>query len=291
MRLASFKSSSSKRAGFRPGGSRAVLKDLLPPLVTRLYGKLRPRIRFRGPYSNWEEAEREATGYAPESIARRVRDAARQVLTGEAAYERDSILFYEPKPPFPVLTGLLRAAVSSGTHLSVLDFGGSLGSTYFQCRPFLAGLVTLRWSVVEQETFVRMGKEFESDELVFYRRIEECFERERPMVALLSGVLQYLEKPYEIIEEIRRHRPRVVIIDRTPFCVADRSFISMQVVPSSIYAASYPFRTFRVSELPRMFGHDYRAICEFPAVDGEMQILGEAVQFMGALFEQQESKP
>ena len=40
---------------------------------------------------------------------------------------------------FPLLSGLLYAAARDGG-LSVVDFGGALGSTYFQCRDFLCGV-------------------------------------------------------------------------------------------------------------------------------------------------------
>lgn len=219
----------------------------------------------------------------------RVREAAREVKEGRAAYERDSVLFHAPEPPFPVLTGLLRATIRNGGRLSVLDFGGSLGSTYFQCRPFLQGLLPLRWNIVEQDAFVRLAQEFQNEELNFFRSIAECLERERPCIALLSGVLQYLENPFTVINEIRRHRFPLVLIDRTPFCTTDREFIAVQVVPPSIYDASYPFRSFRLSGLAGMLGDGYELVAQFPAVDGTMRILGETVQFKGAIFELTES--
>src|SRR5690606_1701818 len=108
-----------------------------------------------------------------------------------AVFERDSMLFDEVHHSFPVLAGLLRAAAENAGSLSVLDFGGSLGSSYYQCKDFLAVIRELQWSVVEQEHFVRAGREeFSTDRLNFFYSIAECVESAAPNVALLSGVLQ-----------------------------------------------------------------------------------------------------
>ena len=69
---------------------------------------------------------------------------------GEAVYERDSVIFDHIEYSFPVLCGLLRAAVEDDGKLNVLDFGGSLGSSYYQKKGFLAVCKHLRWSIIEQ---------------------------------------------------------------------------------------------------------------------------------------------
>ena len=55
-------------------------------------------------------------------------------------YERDSVLFDTIRYSWPLLSDLLRAASEDQNHLSVLDFGGSLGSSYYQNRVFLSHL-------------------------------------------------------------------------------------------------------------------------------------------------------
>ena len=118
-----------------------------------------------------------------------------QVKNGTAVHERDSVLFPKVEHNFALLAGLLQA-VDNG-ELSVLDFGGSLGSSYFQCRPFLASLKSVRWSIVEQPAYVECGRrEFADERLRFYRTVEECLENESPQVLLLSGVIHCLADPY-----------------------------------------------------------------------------------------------
>jgi putative methyltransferase (TIGR04325 family) len=82
-----------------------------------------------------------------------------RVRDGECAYERDGVVFEEVQLSFPVLAGLLRASAADAGRLAVIDFGGALGSSYYQCRKFLSLLPDLAWAVVEQENFVRCGRE------------------------------------------------------------------------------------------------------------------------------------
>src|SRR3546814_16397621 len=99
-----------------------------------------------------------SSGYSESAILDRVRTATRAVVAGEAAYERDSVLFDKADYPFALITALLRAAASADMRLDVIDFGGSLGSTYRQCRPLLDAVQPPQWHVVEQPHFVAFGR-------------------------------------------------------------------------------------------------------------------------------------
>ena len=59
-----------------------------------------------------------------------------KVKNGEAVYERDSVLFDEIQYSWGLLAGLEKAALEHDGKLCVLDFGGSLGSTYYQNKQF-----------------------------------------------------------------------------------------------------------------------------------------------------------
>ena len=86
--------------------------------------------------------------------------------------------------------------------MHVVDYGGSLGSSYFQNRYLLNGSISLNWNIVEQKHFVDCGREFIQDQnLNFFYTIEEALLNAKPDVLLLSSVIQYLEKPYEFIEK------------------------------------------------------------------------------------------
>ena len=152
---------------------RKVVEDLLPPLLVRQLRRAPPdrgMIRFTGDHPDWGAALSESTGYDAPVILERTRDALRKVRDGEVAFERDSVVFAEQDYQFPLLACLLRAALESRGELNVLDFGGSLGSSYFQCRSFLPPLARLRWNIVEQAKHVECGRrEFANEQLKLLR--------------------------------------------------------------------------------------------------------------------------
>lgn len=209
--------------------------------------KRRPRpspprdVGFEGDFTSWSEAKAVCSGYDEPVILDKTRAAIAAVRDGVAAYERDSVLFDRPERPYPLIACLLATALANRGCLSVLDFGGSLGSSYFQCRPLLKNVSCLRWAVVEQPHYVDVGRrEFTSQELAFHDSPEEACRAERPNLLLVSGVLAYLPKPHESLDELLRLRIPSVVVDRTAFLQSDRDRLTMQIVPSEIYPASYP---------------------------------------------------
>ncbi len=47
-----------------------------------------------------------------------------------------------------------KVVIENNNNLSVLDFGGSLRSTYYQNKTFLENLNSIEWSIVEQTHFL-----------------------------------------------------------------------------------------------------------------------------------------
>jgi putative methyltransferase (TIGR04325 family) len=194
-----------------------------------------------GDYSSWPEALAASTGYYLPEFVERTRQAALKVKRGEAAYERDSVLFDEVQHSFPLLAGLLRAALENGGALTVFDFGGGFGTSYYQCRRFLEPVRPLRWLVVDQPSHVEHGRrDFETEELRFFATPAEVLARHRPQVLLLSGVLPCLPAPYELLAELLPHRIPYLIIDRTLFLARGVDRLTVQHGPFEIYPGSYP---------------------------------------------------
>jgi putative methyltransferase (TIGR04325 family) len=148
--------------------------------------------------------------------------------------------------------------------LSVLDFGGSLGSSYFQNRKFLARLAEVRWGVVEQQNFVACGRrDIHQPGLSFHERIDECAAAIEPQVALLGGVIQYLERPAAILQEIDAAGVRTIVVDRTPFSRLDHDVICTQHVREPIYDASYPAWIFSEGRITSMLGPRWELVESF----------------------------
>ncbi len=218
---------------------KQFIKCLIPPILFNLLNQYRNRsYGWIGNYETWKEAQRLSTGYENDEILQKVKNSLLKVKNGEAIYERDSVLFDEIQYSWPTLSGLMLSAAKSNGSLRVLDFGGSLGSTYYQNKKFLDELDHVTWSVVEQKHFIDIGKqEFENDRLKFYYDFSDCIESERPNVLLISSVLQYVEKPYELMDELLKYNFEFVIFDRTIFNKKNKSIITIQKIKDKSYSS------------------------------------------------------
>jgi putative methyltransferase (TIGR04325 family) len=244
--------------------------------------------RFLGDYASWDEARAASTGYDSELILEKTRQAALAVRDGHAAYERDSVLFDEPEYRWPLAAGLLRAAALEGGTLDVLDFGGALGSTYFQHRALFSGLNLLRWNIVEQPAHVRVGRElFQTEQLRFCESIRECAAESEPNTVILGSVLHYLRNPRATLGELAALPARHFIIDRTPFIDSPEDRLCVQRVDPYIYEASYPcwlFSRRRFADTLEELG--LRVLTTFPAFDA---IPGPVpVTYLGMILERRD---
>lgn len=267
---------------------KALARDWLPPVIARLFHRIRGgRIRFEGDYDTWDEASRHCTGYDAEEILPKVLAATLKVKHGEAAFERDSVLFDQIEYAWPVLAGLMWAAARSGGRLNVLDFGGALGSSYFQNRKFLRSLPDVCWNVVEQPHYVDAGrKHIQHEQLRFYKSVDECLVENQPNVILLSSVLQYLESPTDLISELNKVGALCLIVDRTPFTLNEQDKLIIQKVPAAIYSASYPMRIFSLPKFEQLLAKNWNMVATNLSPEGYVRTTNDfEFSFQGMLLE------
>jgi len=249
---------------------KEFLKKLIPPIILSLFGtsktnkaKNEESVTWSGDYLFWGDAKSVCTGYDDSNILEHCKAALLKVKNGEAIYERDSVVFDKIQYSCWLLVGLQKAALENDGRLYVLDFGGSLGSSYYQNQAFLNSVKDLRWCIIEQSKFVDCGKAyFENEQLRFYHTIEECMKNFKPNVLLLSSVLQYLEKPYQWIEKFVLLKIPYIIIDRTSFADVGSEMLTVQNVPEQIYGASYPCWFFNERKLLEKF-KGYTSLASF----------------------------
>jgi putative methyltransferase (TIGR04325 family) len=240
-----------------------------------------PDVVYAGDYASFAEARACSTGYEETVILERTRAALHKVMRGEAAYERDSVTFDKLELPLPLLDILLRVAADHDRRLSVLDFGGSLGSTYYQCSNALAHLSRLEWSIVEQPAHVACGqREFADAHLKFYATIQECLGSTQPTVLLLSSVLQYLPEPWAFLRAAAQHGFEWIVLDRTPFIDAPQDRLTVETVSPRIYPASYPAWFFSRPRLAEHLLEGYELVTKFDAIDRQL-LDGVELTFQG----------
>lgn len=238
---------------------KSVIKSIVPKWVLNKTTSL--FYGWSGNYKTWNDAAQKSSGYDSELIFTKVKNALLKVKNGEAAYERDSVLFDTIQLSQPLLKAFKHIADKEKNKINVLDFGGSLGSSYFQNKQALSCLTSLKWNIVEQKHFVTEGKlNFANEQLAFYYDVESCVAENNVNVVLLSSVIQYIEKPYELINEIIKHKIKYVIIDRMPLLLNGTDRITIQKVPKTIYEAQYPCWLLNENNLTKSFLDKYNLI-------------------------------
>ena len=124
------------------------------------------------------------------------------------------------------------------------DFGGSLGSTYYQHRHLLE-VPQLLWSVIEQSHYVACGNnEFQNDAIRFFDTIEAAHSRAKIDILLISSSLQYVADPLTVLRRASALQVPYILFDRLPISDGDTDRITVQQVREPIYNAKYAHRTF-----------------------------------------------
>ncbi len=244
------------------------------------------KILFSGDYKSWQDAEKLCQGYSAPNILEMVLSSTLKVKNGHAAFERDGVLFEKPQYPWPLLSSLLYASSKCQGKMNVVDFGGSLGSTYFQCRHFLSHISNLTWSIVEQPHFVETGRKYIADDVLkFTETIEQALNANSTNILILGSVLQYLPSPRSLLEEHLKYNWNHIILDRTPFLIGEgEDRLTIQTVPPLIYSAKYPAWFFNEKNLLNHFIPKYQLFAQWVAIDRPQLEALESVS-KGFLFE------
>lgn len=216
---------------------------------------------FSGDYKSWQEVEKLSEGYSSSDILEKTLESTLKVKNGEAVFERDSFIFDKIQYSWALLACLFKVAAEHKNELNVLDFGGALGSHYFQNKEFLKPIKIKKWTVVEQEHYVNAGNEKIADGVLnFVNSIDKVKDAN---VLILSSVLQYLPDPYEWLEKLINKGTDYIIIDRTAFSLENRDRLTLQVVPPSIYDAKYPAWFLDEKKFLSAFAGKYDLVTDF----------------------------
>jgi putative methyltransferase (TIGR04325 family) len=221
---------------------RNALQRITKPTRTYLRSILsKPAYGWFGQYPNWEAATAATRGYDESSILETVRAAMLQVKQGQARYERDGVILSHPTHTASLISTLYHAATRF-SFIHILDFGGSLGSSYFQLKPYLSSLPAVQWSVVEQAHFVAAGQQdFAEPGLDFFPTMEAAVQAHgKPTILLLACTLPYLSDPYTWLPRFAALGADYLLIDNTPFHDRRGDRLTVQKVSPAIYDASYP---------------------------------------------------
>jgi putative methyltransferase (TIGR04325 family) len=261
------------------------IRSWLPPVARRWANRLLGALTvYRGPYANWAQAQAATGGYQREDILARVKRATQCVLRGEADYEQDGFAMCGAIPASRALEALLLVAALDGGRLSVLDFGGGLGSHFLRWREWLTRIPDLHWCVVEQPHFAAAGEELFADErwLSFAESVANA-SAHAPNAVLASSVLHYLPDPLATLDEIVALGARGIVIDRTPFSDGEARILS-QHVPKSLGRASYPLWLLPREAVHARLRERYELFVEFAASDAPLHSGKIHAGYLGSIW-------
>jgi putative methyltransferase (TIGR04325 family) len=194
---------------------------------------------WSGNYPSWSEANKECLGYAEEHIVDQIKGVVLRTKDDPNHYERDGcVIGGEPEYAFELLNHIKESAVDG--KINLIDFGGSLGTSYYQLRKYLTDY-DVTWNIIEQGHFVKIGKEtFEDDNIKFYYTMDECLAVTKPNCFISSSVLPYIEDAHSILNEAFEKGFDWILLDRISVIDGVNDLISIQIVPPDIYKAIYP---------------------------------------------------
>lgn len=259
-------------------------------MLDKLLWKItRKNPSYLGNYTTMKEASEFCKGYATEEIFDKVKQAAIAVKNGDACYERDSCLFYDHAINYNLMMYLYRMAYKNRMPIELLDWGGSLGSTYFQHKEIINKDKLVKcWTVVEQPHFVDFGKKNLEDNILKFKytdNIDEIVNETNFQCILFSAVLHYLDDYRTIIKKVCNYNAENIILERTPVCKKD--MICIEQVKEPIYSATYPMQIFSEERLKSLFAEEgYYVVDEWKSlVDGKIFVNNEEVMFKSYVFE------
>lgn len=262
---------------------KQVIKLFIPKIIIILLQK--KNKTWTGNFKSWSDAKKSATGYEQDLIIKTIDNSISRVYSGEFPYERDSVLFDEIQYSWSLLSGLMLAAATEGS-INVLDFGGSLGSTYLQNIKFLSK-INFKWNIVEQSKMVELGKKkYSNSNLKFYSTIESCMDEQKINTLLISSTLQYIEEPISFLNKIVNFNFKYIILDRISIIEQDSNRLTIQRVPNSIYKASYPCWFFNENIILNILSDKYNLVESFISyipnetyIDGKLRSIDKGYIF------------
>lgn len=213
-----------------------------------------------GNYRTWNMARNDCRGYDHGLILEKVKAASLKVINGEAVFERDSVLFYDQEYNFNMIASLLYVYAHEGS-LSVIDFGGSLGSTYFQNKRVLPDLELTKWNIIEQADFVACGKELISSRekrVKFFKSADQINFRSCNCL-ILSSSIEYVEDPYACLRSLLDLGCKYILLDKMPL-IEGEDRLCIQATPLGIYDADYPLWLLNRDKFMKVLQENYETV-------------------------------
>lgn len=218
-----------------------IIDWLLPPKIKILVRAILSRFIGFSAVDSWDTAVSKSVGYeANEVIYPIVQDALQLQHAHETATFTTSRYQQIASGILYCITQLQKNASES---IRVLDVGGGGADYYYQLQRF-APQLNVEWTVLETPALVKAltdetGLKFSNLKWVdSLEKTEEAYD-----VVLCSSVLQYLEKPWDMLSNLTK-KSQFIVINRIPLVNAPEHFTAVQRIFIRGKRGSYPAHFF-----------------------------------------------
>jgi putative methyltransferase (TIGR04325 family) len=222
-----------------------------PIKMSRANQDAKAPYELEGPFPSWEVAASHSDGWDSPALTEKALDAALKVRDSIAEYQQDSVIMEHIVYSSVILVFLILSLAKQKEGIRIIDFGGGLGTNYYQNRKILRRLTTVDWRVVERPIFTELGlKHLQTHELSFSASLDEALSRAPATDALLfSGSLQCVENPFELLDRAAAAGIETLALDRVIVGPGDTHALFVQRPDPTIYPASIPCWCFSRSAL------------------------------------------
>lgn len=237
---------------------KSIIKFIVSEDIIFLFRKLmKKEITFELiDKKNTERIFNDIVGYQREDIFRKVKSATSVVLDSGALWERDGTLFFSEEIDWHIMTAIGLAANSRSqnnkTPIQIVDFGGSLGSSYLKNKALLE-TYDFEWNIVEQDFVVSLAADMNFEGPLSFHPVSKLSAIQQIDLLIFSASLQYLSAPYELLDQLLENRPPFVLLDKTIFNDSKSDMLYLQRVPSNINRAVYPCWSFAKTNMTSFF--------------------------------------
>jgi putative methyltransferase (TIGR04325 family) len=267
-----------------------VVKKITPPIildiVKGIFFTKKSKYGFHGNYASWKDASMNTTGWETEIILDKINQSTNQLEKKDDSFERDGEIISSTNQNFALMYSLIDSINIEKKELSIIDFGGSLGSHYKRYRHYINDGIKISWAIVEQKKYVDYAKKVNKNlELNFHYSISEALKLNNYNTFFSSGTIQYIEKPYELLDDLIHNKFSTIIFDRIFFIADITERICTQTAdPNVFYEASFPVWLFNEVKFKRYLSIKYTLISEFMSEDADKEIEGKRIYHKGFYF-------
>jgi putative methyltransferase (TIGR04325 family) len=247
---------------------------------------------YLGTYDNWDKALARTKTYQDKEVLVRIKKAA-FFANKNSLYFRDgkvfSNYFYSSDVNFALL--LCKLLYSSKKKFKILDYGGGLGNLYNQFYKLLISSkfhkkFKFSWDIIEQKDISDYGKELlNKKNLNFYNVSDFDFKKHEYDIIIISGALEFLKYPYQVLENLKKTNFKFLVVDRTPFLHKDNKKDYLTILKAGHgFNDNYPCWIFSFKKIKNKLGKNYNLIYKFNSLGGRIYGKFGRADYQGCLF-------